>query len=399
MYIQFSSFSRDAATYLTNSVLPSLTSLQNKIILIASLALASVMAFFVTFRYFQAKPQEQNQKDKSLTDNNLTSIKVDGEAKTVEHSTSSKIESTSPEIVDKPIAETVPPLGFTNYGNACWFVSGLQILLASHRFRALARAPLKRETYDVIASEKWESTGKKNVRPPTIQRIVGEQNLKESHNKWVSHTETDVELQARKNVQGALIHVIDAKEKRNQEELDRAIKNFHQTILDNCSNYRENLRTFPQIGAPAYAQLIIYYLLGTFVDDQRICRSSDIDFFLSSSPARENNPTGEDLKPLPGAEMPDIIMLHTFNSQPKTYDLNQIVDLSAYAPAGHEARYRVISALHPLPGSVAADIRVNDQWYYCVGQNVQKTTLQTLDIDSQHEIVLERINDYLNITY
>lgn len=312
------------------------------------------------------------------------------------------------------------PPGFENYGNSCWFASGLQILLANPCFEQVVRGPLKTVTVD-----------------RKIRGVFSYRDL------------TSEELEKRKNIRNALIELLDQRGERKPKEIKEVFINLHKTILAN----NPLAESFPEQGSQADCNAALFCLSETFGFQDLILRDFNLLTFLNPSilkllenlPDEKNEEEIENwfdrldknddffaflnltdhkntfnlnpqrkkrfsktvlerlktnlkaLEPIKTRfeEIDNMPNLLVFVNLPKVeyqlnYDVNAHIDLSKYAKNGKKAIYRIVGVAHQVPGHWYSFVKKQEQWYCCNDANVllwkEKITLNADD-----HVVLERI--------
>ena len=280
---------------------------------------------------------------------------------TPEAKTPSKAKEVIDEIVVEETKKTDPPIGFINYGNSCWFASGLQVLLANQFFEEIVRGPIKNETV------KNYKRGVPNFRPLTPE-----------------------ELQQRKNIQTALIQLIDRRKERNSEAIKKAMIHLHETILQNNILPEQPFAPFSQMSD---SERIIVWLSEAFGYSDCIFRTVDIRSLLNPSLK-----TPEEIETVLKGRfekremMPDLISLISLPEVKVSCNLNAMIDLSRFAKNGETAIYKIVGVAQAVPGHWYAFVRNQDQWYCCNDGQVMDQLNQTILINGDNHLILERIS-------
>lgn len=273
----------------------------------------------------------------------------------------SKPEEVIDEIVVKESKKTNLPIGFINYGNSCWFASGLQVLLANKFFEEIVRAPIKTETV------KNYKRGVPDFRPLTAE-----------------------ELQQRKNIQTALIQLIDRRKERNSEAIRKALIHLHETILLN--NILPEKPFAPLLQKADSAQIIIW-LSEIFGYSDCLFKNVDMRSFLNPSLK-----TPDEIETVLKGRfekremMPDLISFIDLPEIKVGCNLNAMIDLSRFARNGETAIYKIVGVAQAVPGHWYAFVRNQDQWYCCNDGQVMDQLNQTISIDGDNHVILERIS-------
>jgi hypothetical protein len=260
------------------------------------------------------------------------------------------------------------PIGFNNHGSSCWLNSGLQVLMASKYFEEIAIRPLT-----VITKKMF------------VQ-----------HNKVHFRSETELEFQQRRNVQSALLELLDRRKERDPRGVKKALLHFHKTCVAN--QFLPYQSRFPAPGKSDDPNSVMEWIRAALQTSDRFYDSRDVNFFLNPSLCTpESNDifkTGKvfEEKAKKG-NIPDILRLRFDPFSPRNdYDMNQMIDLSKYAGDGQTLTYRIVGVtVYPRPGHWIAYVFQNGEWYCCDDSKVTKTSLTTLGINGTNDIILERI--------
>lgn len=246
-------------------------------------------------------------------------------------STENAIPTTAPSIKDKEFQSAVlfnEPIGLSNYGQSCWFGSGLQILLANRFFEESAQKP-------ILAQELTEE---------------------QQHNKQTFQTALAKVFQTRQNG-------IDA--------FTKSVKNLHKTILNLFPD-------FPGIGHSDAPNTLFKLLRDDLLDE---------DFFYCSAGgllkpgAISNQWLKESLSYCPHPRK--ILCLYDDTGLRNVNFLNQVIDLNVKEPTSHEKdfRYRIVGFAVNSGRHWISYNCYSDQWFLCDDHTI---TIQPVEEIPEH---------------
>ena len=238
----------------------------------------------------------------------------------------------------------------------------MQPLLASKYFEDIVRHPLKLETIQYIV----------------MGNSPGEVPRKDSR------LEAEDELQKRRDVQTALINVIDLRKKRDPVKIENALKDLHAAILNSS-----NSNSIKAIGQPGDTEHFIGPLSDCLKYSDRVWYSPN-DFVLFPSKRSPNSlkSAHENIKRQYPNSSPEMIIMRVSSNLLKCdLDLDAPVDLSRFF---ENAKYRIVG-ISKFSYHWISYVRKQDTWYQCDDSNVTQVSPKTIDLGSGDTLVLERL--------
>ncbi len=249
-----------------------------------------------------------------------------------------------------------PPIGFNNYGASCWFSTPLQAVLAHKNAEELIRKPLVR-----------------NMAHLTVEREF----KNDRYSRWIAITrpETDEELNNRKNIQEALIHVIEQRKQGNSKGLEKATKELHHLAITRNPKFKK-------IGSASNSSETFSMLENVFDDfyHKRVGKSEWLSPILPLHPSETQ---------LDCAAKKDLRLIALTLDDTITCNLANPLIFST--PNGKDLPYRIVSWVREVPGHYIAYINKDGQWYCCNDGDVKKAELTSIDIGQRDSVILEQI--------
>jgi ubiquitin C-terminal hydrolase len=233
----------------------------------------------------------------------------------------------------------VPPVGFRNFGQVCWFTAGVQALLASRHFREIIKEPLVR----------WTNQDVFDVDENGYRRLG-----------WIVRDETDEEFEARKALQEAFVEFFDVAEANDAQEMNRSIRQLHERLYEIVGSQKlirgRNL-DFAKIGTPSDTRL--FYDLLEYLECANKVIPVNFDAKLQ----------GEIEKFLSQYEKaPNMLLIPTANKK-KELDLDFTLNLS---DKFDHAVYRLVGVKQYVPGHAIATVLKEGQWFVCDDSRVSQ---------------------------
>jgi ubiquitin C-terminal hydrolase len=212
----------------------------------------------------------------------------------------------------REVESAPPPIGFKNYGNACWFTSAIQVLLASRHFEAVIGQPLEQKD-----------------------------------------EETENDFEARRGLQTDFLDFLHAAKASDSHTMNKAVKRLHKRICE-----RPSMLKIPKIGSRGDAYRLfdcLHYVTGSdycfgahlaFGSDSK----SDIQFMEFTSKRFV------DSKIAPK-------MFYFLRDDERDLGLDSSLNLSG---GFGNAEYRLVGVCKsPWRGHDTATVLRNGQWYDC----------------------------------
>ena len=224
-----------------------------------------------------------------------------------------------------------PPIGFSNYGNACWLAAPLQILLTLPWFEQSARMPLEQQP-----------------------------------------DENDLTFQARQKAKASLVDIIDLRKQSNCNcnTMSAALRKLHESI-------RRFDDTFPPVGYADDSNAFLY-AIATLLDchpDLKTTLTLESQFQGNSHPEY-------------GLSSQLIISMGNYTLQ--VDDANRLIPI----PFDEDlfAVYRIAGIIKHTQRHWISFVQIENQWYRCDDHRITpRPSLQGISIGNNDKVIFERV--------
>lgn len=247
----------------------------------------------------------------------------------------------------RAVESLLPPIGFRNYGNSCWFTSAMQVLLASGHFESVLSQPLEQED-----------------------------------------KETENDFEARKHLQSAFLDFLHDAKPADSHMMNKTVKRLHKCI---CEFYEEHSKRPFQMTVHAIGSRGDSFEL---FECLRYAIGADYRFggYLVSGSSPQSEPRfTEDKVELFAESAIAPKMFYFVSDEKQDLALNSSLDLSG---GFGTAEYRLVGVCKsPWRGHVTATVLRNGQWYDCDDSRVKLHNSNMLHLSEGSRFLFELQED------